>query len=238
MQLSVDGMAVEITTRNNEFPTDERDRMQVLLNELAERVRDMPNARLAVSVTRHPNTQVFSVHAKLTLPGLSTTLEETDPYLDSAIQRCLRRVIRRAEAYADRPDREALRAAERRQALESDIIAPESPESGPLAQSVQEGDYKSFRTALAGYEEWLRRRVGRIVELSPAAQERIGDSILIGDIIEETYLIAFEDFGRRPMKTPLHMWLENLVDPAINALLRDPDGEREAVSMARSVRDM
>src|SRR5438552_1197322 len=48
-----------------------------------------------------------------------------------------------------------------------EVIAPADPESGILGQAVQAGDYQKFRTGLVGYEEPLRRRVGRWIQRYP-----------------------------------------------------------------------
>jgi hypothetical protein len=50
------------------------------------------------------------------------------------------------------------------------------------------------------------------------------------------FLNAFEAFGdaaRRP--GVLSEWLESLFEPSIQALLADPDGERENVAFVRSL---
>jgi hypothetical protein len=59
----------------------------------------------------------------------------------------------------------------------------------------------------------------------------------LGDIVEEIYLNAFEQFTRRPTALRLSEWLENLIEPSIRALLRHPDEEAENASMARTLRE-
>jgi hypothetical protein len=59
---------------------------------------------------------------------------------------------------------------------------------------------------------------------------------LLGDLVEEVYLNAFERFAERPTDVPLSGWLEGLIDPSLKALLRHPDEEHENASLARTVR--
>ena len=68
-------------------------------------------------------------------------------------------------------------------------------------------------------------------------QARLGGDLLLGDIIEEVYLNAFEHFTWRPAAVRLSEWLEGLIDPSISSLLRHPAEEAEAASLARTVRE-
>src|SRR5439155_10527791 len=174
---------------------------------------------------------------KLKLPGRTLFTGEQDGYLDAAFGRGVRKLVRKVEAYGGQSDPRAAEAAGRRIALSRDVVAPADPASGPLAEAVGNGDYRTFRTALAGYEEWLRKRVGRWVQRYPEAEARVGTELLLGDLVEEVYLNAFEGFARRPTDVRLSDWLEGLIDPSLKALLRHPDEEHENASMARTVRE-
>jgi ribosome-associated translation inhibitor RaiA len=235
MQFSVDRLRVEITTKDCQIPEDERARLQTLLAALGDAVKEVADPSLAVRVIHHPRSAMYHAEFKLTLPGRSLLTGEEDPYLDAALSRGVAKLTRKAEAYKERPDGEA--AAERRAALDQDVVAPEDPDAGPLADAVHAGDYRRFRTALAGYEEWLRKRVGRLVQRHPGAQAQVGKELLLGDVVEEVYLNAFERFTRRPTDVRLSEWLEGLIEPSIRALMRHPEEEREAASLARTVRE-
>jgi len=200
-------------------------------------VKDFPDPAVRIAAVYHPRSEVFHVEGKLKLPGRTLFTGEEDPYLDAALQRCVRKLTRKAEAYKEHPDRNAVAVAERQDALDRDVIAPEAPDAGPLAEAAEAGDYRTFRIALAGYEEWLRKRVGRLVQRHPEAQARLGGELLLGDVVEEVYLNAFEGFTRRPTTVRLSEWLEGLIEPSIRALLRHPDEEGETASMARTVRE-
>ena len=231
-----DRLRFEVTTKGCEIPPEQRARVQPWLAELGDRVRDFPNAALEVRGIRYPQSEVYHTEFRLNLPGRSLITGEEDPYLDSALQRGFAKLTRKAEAYRDGPDREAAAAAERRAALARDMVAPEAPDAGPIGEAAAAGDYRTFRTALAGYEEWLRNRIGRLIQRNPEAQARVGTGLLIGDVVEEVYLNAFERFTRRPTAVRLGAWLEGLIEPSIRALLRHPEEERAAAGFARTVR--
>jgi hypothetical protein len=118
-----------------------------------------------------------------------------------------------------------------------EIVAPADRDTGVLAKAVHAGDYKAFRTALSGYEEWLRKRVGRWLQRYPEAEGRIGRGLAIGDVVEEVYLHAYEHYGQRPVEVPFHQWLEGLIDPSWKVLLRHPEEETENTSLARTLRE-
>jgi ribosome-associated translation inhibitor RaiA len=237
MQVFVDSFRVEITTKECEIPPDERARLQSALTSLGNSVKGFANPSLVVRVVYHPRSEVYHAEFKLKLPGRSLLTAEEDPYLDTALSRCVAKLTRKVEAYKEHPDAHAVAEAERRAALDENVVAPEDPDAGPLAEAVNAGDYRKFRTALAGYEEWLRKRVGRLVQRHPEAQARVGNELLLGDVIEEVYLNAFERFTRRPTDVRLSEWLEGLIEPSIHALVQHPEEEATAASLARTVRE-
>jgi len=230
-------LAVEFTSKGCEIPRDELARMETTLEPLREAVWRFPSADLRITAIHHAGLDAYHVEARLKLPGRTVFTAEWDPYLDTAFQRMVRKLVHKVEAYSDSPDRRAVELAEHHEALERDIVAPEDPDAGPLAEAVQAGDYRAFRIALATYEEWLRKRVGRWVQRYAEAQARFGDELLLGDLVEEVYLNAFERFTERTTAIRLSEWLDNLIDPSLKALLRHPEEEAENASLARTLRD-
>lgn len=228
---------VAITAKDFAIPADELTRMQRALEPVGEAVCDYPHADLWITAIRHARSASYHVEAKLKVPGATLLTGDHDAYLDSAFQRCLRKLLRKLEGYKDRPDRAAAEAVGRRAALGNEAVAPEPPETGPLGRAVQAGDYRAFRSALVGYEDWLRRRVGRWVQRYPAAQARVGDGLFLGDLVEEVYLNAFERYGQRPTDVRFSDWLEGLIDPSLKEMLRHPDEEHENASLARTLCD-
>jgi hypothetical protein len=234
-----DPFRVDITSNGCQVPADERTRLQTLLEPVRDAARDFPAADLGVHVVYHPQSTAYHAEFKLKLPGRTLVTGDGDPYLDTALQRGVRKLVRKVESYRQNPDRVAVEQAERQAARDRDVMAPESPaDTGPLAEAVQAGDYAAFRTALGGYEEWLRKRAGRWIQRYPQAQAQVGKGLLIGDLVEEVYLNAFERFPQWPTEVPLSAWLDGLLDPSLRALLRHPDEEHENASMARTAREV
>lgn len=235
MQTTIDRLRVEVIAHGCELPPEERSRLQDALTGLAAAVHDLAEASLRVSVSNHPDRRVYHVGCRLDLPGRRLTSAEDDPYLDSALLRAVARLTRKAEAYRDHPDRGAVAAAERRAALDREVVATEDPAAGPLADAVRAGDYRAFRNGLLTYEDGIRLRAGRLIDRHPEAV--VGRDLLIGDVVEEVYLLAFDRFLDRPAGHRLSDFLEGQIEPAIKALLAHPDEEHMAASFARTVRE-
>jgi hypothetical protein len=230
-------LEVEIETKECDLPADELARIQEPLDQIGQAVGDLP-ARLNVTIVYHPRSQRYHVEAAVRLPRRSLFTGEWDGYLDAALLRSLRKLMRKIEAYKEEPDRDADVRAQRVEAMNRDIVAPQDPAVGPLAEASAAGDYRRFRHLLGDYEEWLRLRVGRWLQRYPAANAELGRRLAIGDLVEEVFLNAFEHFQERPTIKPLHEWLDELIDPSLQALLHDAVEERESVSQARSVREL
>lgn len=237
MRLLDGHLRAEIHAKGCDLPPEERARLEAALVGLGEAVKDLPDPVLRINLIYHPQSEAYHVELRLRLPGRTIRTGATDPSREAALQRGIQRTIHRTDAYRAHPDREALATAERREALDREVIAPEASDAGPLAETAAAGDYRGFRIALANYEEWLRKRAGRLVQRRPEAQARLGQDLLLGDVVEEVYLTAFEEFTRRPTAVPLHAWLEGLIDPSISLLLRHPEEEGEAASLARTLRE-
>jgi len=228
---------VELNAKGCTIPEDESAHMQKRIQEVGDQVRDFPASQLRVNVIYHPRSEDYHAEARLKVPGRTLTSGDRNTHLDSAFQGCMDRLLAEVKAYRERPDRDTVERTEDRAALDREIVMPADPDAGPIAAAAQEGDYKAFRTALAGYEEWIRKRVGRWVQRHPEVEERIGGDILIGDLIEEVYLLAFEGFTKRSTDIRLSEWLDKLLEPALAAAVKQPDVVRQEASMARTVRD-
>lgn len=229
-------LRVVIDSQDCQVPPEELTRMQRLLEPVGQAVEDIPQSELRVKVIRHPRSNSYHVEMKLELPGRSLTSDDRDTYMDSAFQHSVEKLCRQLDSVARQRDRAAERATERRQELDNQVVMPFDSDDGPLADMVRAGDYRAFRTALSTYEEWLRKRVGRWVQRFPEAQARVGDGVMIGDVVEGVYLNAFEQFTSRPVGVRLSEWLDDLIDPTLKGLLREPEEARQSASLARTLR--
>src|SRR5205823_3016951 len=115
------------------IPPDERARLQTWLTALGDSVKDFPGPSLGVHVVYHPRSQMYHAEFELKLPGRTLFTGEENPYLDTALERCVAKMTRKVEAYRENPDQKAMGAARRRAALDRDVVAPEDPDAGPLA---------------------------------------------------------------------------------------------------------
>jgi len=93
-------------------------------------------------------------------------------------------------------------------------------DSSILGEAVREGNYRPFRLALTGYEDWLAKRIGRCIQHFPDAEAKVGRGLAIGDLVEEVFLSAFEQYPQRPERLSLREWLEGLIDPSLKTILR------------------
>jgi hypothetical protein len=228
-------LRVEIQAKGCSIPQDELARMQQSLQPLGEAVEDFPNSELTINVICHPRSQAHHIEARLKVPGKTLFSSDEDAYLDSAFQRCLHQLIQRVGTHRENPNSAAAEQARQRQRLDDRVVAPAASAAGPLGRAVEAGDYRAFRLALSSYEEWLRKRVGRWIQRYPEAEARLHNGLLIGDVLEEVYLNAFECFRAWPRDVALREWLDGLIDPSLKLLLRRPDEGRENASLARTL---
>jgi ribosome-associated translation inhibitor RaiA len=228
---------IEIDAVDCQIPIDERARMQTMLADLAEAVRDFPHSHLRLKIIYHSGVDQYHVKGTMHLPGATLFVGDHDLYLDTALERAIRKLVRKIDTYREQPDRAAIEMAKRQRSLDQNIVAPQDADAGPLADAVRDGDYRRFRLGLIAYEDWLRKRAGRWVQRYPEAQAQVGEMLLLGDLVEEIYLNAFEQFMNWPTHVSLHDWLDSLIDPSLRAMLQHPDEEHAAASFARTTRE-
>src|SRR5437773_1660477 len=96
-------LRVTVSTLDCDIPPDERARLQTLLTPLEEAVSDFPGSDLAIKVIFHPHSRAYHVEFKLQVPGQTLFGGEEDSYLDSALARGLRKLLRKLEVSKDRP---------------------------------------------------------------------------------------------------------------------------------------
>ncbi|HJT77328.1 MAG TPA: hypothetical protein VJ739_09030, partial [Gemmataceae bacterium] len=226
-----------ITPKECSLPAEELVCLENGVRPLAEAVTDFPQANLDTEVIHHPRSGLYHVRGRLRVPGATLFASDYDRSAVPAFDRCMGKLVRRVDAYKEHPDRAAEEVAAREKTLNDQIVAPEDPAAGPLGRAAEAGDYMGFRNLLIHYEDWLRKRVGRWLQRDPKAEARLHRDFSIGDLVEEVYLNAFERFTDRPTAVPLHEWLDSLIDPSVQAMLRHPDEERDNAAMVRSLRE-
>jgi len=85
------------------------------------------------------------------------------------------------------------------------------------------------------YDESLEKRVGRWIQRYPEIEGQLGEELTISEIVEEVYLNAFDQFATRPV-VRLGEWLESLIDPSVQLLLKQPDDEKANLSFIQSAK--
>ncbi len=205
------------------------------IDSLLRRVVHFPITDVHILIERNNRSNEFTVKVSLILPGETLVGQEHDPAVHAALDRCLIGVEENIQAYKDRLGQVPARHKAEKGTTQEVAPAP-PPDPDAIDQAVREADYAAFRLAAFGYEEPLRKRVGRWVERYPEVAARIGRRLEIADIVEEVFLLAFENYGSRPRAVRLGDWLETLLDPAVKTLQQHTDEELENISLLRSAR--
>ena len=230
-------LRIELDTKHCELSADEIAKMESALDPLSRLVRDFPVRDLYVTVIHHPRSKDFHVKTALVLPGRTLFTGDRDHQMYPAYERCVRKLVNKMEAYKTQLEKSS-EIAKHEKGTHQDVVPTQVPDIDLLVSAVQEGDYRQFRRATYVYDESVRKRVGRWVQRYPEANKRLGGTLdVVGDITEEVFLNAFEQFNSRPQALRFGDWLENLIDPSIRTLLQHPE-ELENISMARTLQEI
>jgi ribosome-associated translation inhibitor RaiA len=225
---------IEIDNRHCHLSQDDLAKMQDNLESLTRMVEHFPRPELRVNLQHTPRNDEYLAKTTLILPGETLVASEHGPTAHAAYEECVRVLMDQLKEYKDRlgqmSDRQKMVEGTHNQ-LEPTI----DPDQGALDAAVAAGDYAAFRSALQGYEEPLRDRVGRWLERYAQTDGQVGRPFTIADVVEEVFLAAFEDHEHRGRQVRFGDWLDGLIDPAIKELTRHPDEELENVRMVRSM---
>lgn len=225
-------LRINTDSENYTISETESEKMDTDLDTLRKAVATFPVSDLKIEIIRQLRTNHFDVKTSLHLPGQTLTTSDWDVQLHPAYERCIRKLVGMVGEYKERlGGKPALNKAV--QGTLHEVHPSQPPDLEAVQSAAAEGDYTAFRTALAVYEESVQLRSGRWIERYPEAVERLGDGIVMSDIVEEVFLLAFERFPDRPAR-PLGEWLESLIDPAIQAYLKDPAAEKENIEMVQT----
>jgi ribosome-associated translation inhibitor RaiA len=210
-------------------------KMKASLDSLQKAVEKFPISDLHVLVEHNERSNDYSVKTSLLLTGGTLVASEHAPQAFTAFEQCVNILLNQVKDYKNRlggvPERQKQEKGTH-QALNPTV----DPDPTALAAAVAAADYNAFREATFGYEDAVRRRIGRWMERSPDTDAQIGRTVQIGDVVEEVFLMAFDRYEHRPKDVRFGDWLEGLIDPAVKQLLAHPDEELENVNMARTSR--
>jgi len=226
-------MRVLFDTHHCKLTPAETGKMREGLDGLVRQVQHFPLSDVRVLVDRNQRSNDYSVKVTLLLDGATLVANDHDTALHAAFERCLNSLLQNVQAYKDRLERVPERQ-KRLKRTHQDLEPSVDPDPRALEAAVAAGDYAAFRLAAVGYEEPLRKRVGRWVERYPQVNAQIGRNLEVADIVEEVLLSAFEGYMERPRENRFGDWLEALIDPAVKTLQGRREEELENISLARS----
>ncbi len=238
MKPTVASQSLPITwdTRHCTLSPADRQKLEANLEPVARLVQDFPIANLHVQIERFPRTTNWRVKMSLLLTGATLTSLDDDADLYPACDRCINNLVKDVHAYKDRMSQVA-EVSKQSKGTHQDLEPTLDPDPAAIDRALAEGDYAAFRTATFGYEEPLRKRIGRWIERYPEVSALIDRGIKIDDIVEAVFLDAFEACeAGRPQGLRFGEWLEGLIDPAVKELMAHPDKELENINLARSAR--
>jgi ribosome-associated translation inhibitor RaiA len=226
-------LRIETDSGNYRITAAEAEKMDRDLDTLRKLVSTFPVAELKIEVTQQ-NPGRIRAATSLRLPARTLFAADEDDFLHPAWERCIRCLVKKVEAYKAKLGNRPVYEKQIEGTLH-DVQPIQSPDNDQLQHAVDEMDYPRFRDLMAVYDESLEGRVGRWVQRYPEIQDQLGQGLNISEIVEEVYLIAFDQFADRP---PLRLgeWLESLIDPAIQLLLKQPDEEKANLSFIQSAK--
>jgi ribosome-associated translation inhibitor RaiA len=230
------GLQVRIDAHQCQLSAAVVDRMQADVEGLARQAAAFPVAELHVLVAHNARTNDYSVKTSLILPGETLMGSDTNPAVNAAFLRCLESLESNLADYKQRLDGRTERQKEEK-GTRQEVSPTMDPDPQALQEAVAAGDYAAFRAASFGYEESVRRRVGRWLERYPAAEARIGNGVDIDDVVEAVFLDAFEGYEHRPAAVRFGEWMEHRIDPAVRAVAAGSDDWLENVRLARTARE-
>lgn len=231
-------LRTHLDTKQCTLRQGEIEAMEECLGALEAVTATFPFADLHVMISYAGRSDEYHVKTTLRLPGADLFTGEHDGVPLPAYERCVRKLVRKADAYKQRMSTnngvKAKFAAGTRQSLEPTDVA--DYQAVELASASQ--NYESFRRELSGFEEPVRKRVGRWIQRYPELDQTFGEYLPMDDLVEEVMLTAFEEYPNRPGAMLVGDWLESLIDPAMRSFLVHPEEELEAISFARTLREM
>jgi ribosome-associated translation inhibitor RaiA len=229
---------LKVTFDIHQYPLSESEErfLREKLASLERQVEQMPVADLRVQIVGNARSNDVTVKLTLLLPGTTLVVDDHDAIPTAACERALTSLLQNLHEYKDRlgrvPQRQKMQDRTLQELHPSTVV-----DDAAVAAAVEAADYAAFRRATLPYDDDLRMRVGRWVQRYPEVDAEIGSRWEIADVMEEVFLMAFEDYSNRPGGIPFGVWLDDLIDPAIKALQRHRDEELENIAMARTERD-
>lgn len=230
-------LRVEFDTHQEPLAEHERDKMERDLAQLRRVVRDFPLADLHVDVLHHPRSNGYHVKTRLTLPNRILFTGDRDVGAHPAYKRCIRKLVKKVEGYKDAMDGRQV-AAQPSRSMGQQMVPAWEPDVAAMREAVDAGDYAAFRRQVSAWSDAVRLRAGRWVERYPTVAAALGQDVFLVEIVEETFLNAFERFGEYPgAPRTFGQWLEELIDRSIRDFAEDPEGVKQNLSFIDEIKE-
>ncbi len=231
-------LRTNLDTKKCTLRQGEIEAMEESLGALEAVTATFPFADLHVTISYAARSDEYHVKATLRLPGADLFTGEHDSVALPAYERCVRKLVRKAEAYKQRMQTNGGAKAKFAAGTRQSMDPTEVPVLDLLEKASGAQDYETFRQELSGFDEPVRRRIGRWIQRFPELDETFGEYLPMDDLVEEVMLTAFEEYGARPEVMRIGDWLESLIAPALRSFLEHPEEELEAISYARTLQEM
>ena len=231
-------LRTNLDTKKFSLRQGEIEAMEESLGPLEAVTATFPFADLYVTMKYAPRSQEYHVKTTLRLPGADLFTGEHDSVALPAYERCIRKLVRKAEAYKEKMSSNHGARTRFAQGTRQEMDPTELPVMSRLDEAYKAQDYETFRQELSGFEEPVRRRVGRWIQRYPELDATFGEYLPMDDLVEEVLLTAFEEYETRPEVMRIGDWLESLIAPSLRSFLEHPEEELEAISYARTLQEM
>jgi hypothetical protein len=228
-------MQLRLDVRQYRMSAVEERRLRGDAERLRPQVEHFPVADLHMLVEGNARTNDVSVKLSLILPGTTLIGNDHDLAAAPACERAMGSLIEGLRAYKDRLGKISERQKSEKGTQQA-LHSPVDLDPTQLDFAVEARDYTAFRMASFALEEGLRKRVGRWIQRYPDLQERVGHGLEVSDVVEEVFLLAFENYPHRPSDIPFGTWIVTLIDPAARQIRHRGDEEVENVRLAQTAR--
>ncbi len=227
-------LRIVLDTKHCDCTPEQVNYLEETLDALRKLTATFPVSDLYITVAFHGRSNQYRVKTSLVLPGRTIATGDVDVAMEPAYERCVRKLIKRIEAYKAALGHDPEQAKEIRGTAPT--LAPARELDGAaINRAVEAGDYNAFREAFYPYEDALHDRIGRYVQRFAEVEAQVGNEFTLGDLVEEVLLNAFERYEHRPQDLRLGEWLEGLIGPSVKMMSTNPSEELQNISFVRSM---
>lgn len=228
---------LQVDAENFQLSNDDLEQIRADCSDLDPLLVEFPTLRVLLNILHYERSNAYESKLSIVTPGQTISTRETAGSWNAAFNACLQKAHRRVKHYreimqqqqADVPAYDAI----------SGTVDPTQQLDGAVvSQAIESDDYLSFRKAMWPLEPALRRRVSEWLRRYPDLESMIladdDAAFSTADLVEEVFMLAFDQYGKWPREMFFGQWIETLIDPALENFANDPAGEAEKINYIRS----